>query len=51
MLQELKNPEGNAFMDRESSTAIWFVVVHVTLGAIRALTRFGNEIRAMLLVL
>ena len=25
MLQELKNPEGKAFMEREASTAIWFV--------------------------
>ena len=45
MLQELKNPEGKAFMEREASTAIWFVVVLVT----GARTRFGEEIRAVVL--
>ena len=45
MLQELKNPEGNVFMEREESTAIWFVVVLVT----GTRTRFGEEIRAVLL--
>ena len=45
MLQELKNPGGNAFMEREALTAIWFVVVLVT----GARTRFGEEIMAVLL--
>ena len=32
MLEELKNPEGNVFMERKASTAIWFVVLLVKPG-------------------
>ena len=45
MLQELNNPEGNAFMEKEASTAIWFVVILVT----GAKTRLSEESRALLL--